>query len=63
MKPDFSLARAQARYARLLRQLSAVGWISEGYAQNRGPGLAAPVINGRAKSQEDRQCSTIEGTV
>jgi hypothetical protein len=42
MKPDFSLARAQARYARLLRQLSAVGWISEGYAQNRGPGAGGP---------------------
>jgi hypothetical protein len=31
MKRDFSLVRAQADYARLLRQLSALGWISEGY--------------------------------
>jgi hypothetical protein len=42
MKPDFSLARARARYARLLRRLSALGWISEGYAQDRGPGAGGP---------------------
>jgi len=42
MKRDFSLPRAQARYARLLRQLSALGWISEGYVQNRGPGAGGP---------------------
>jgi hypothetical protein len=42
MKRDFSLERAQARYGRLLRQLSALGWISEGYVQNRGPGAGGP---------------------
>lgn len=42
MKEDFSLKRAQADYARLLRQLSAVGWISEGYVQDRGPGAGGP---------------------
>ena len=42
MKDAFSLARAQARYARLLGQLSALGWISEGYAQDRGPGAGGP---------------------
>jgi hypothetical protein len=42
MKHDFSLERAQARYARLLRQLSALGWISEGYVQDRGPGAGGP---------------------
>ena len=42
MKDDFSLARAQARYARLARQLSTLGWISEGYAQDRGPGAGGP---------------------
>ena len=42
MKRDFSLARAQARYARLLRKLSALGWISEGSAQDRGPGAGGP---------------------
>jgi hypothetical protein len=42
MKEDFSLARAQARYARLARRLSALGWISEGYVQDRGPGAGGP---------------------
>jgi len=42
MKDDFSLARDQARYARLAGQLSALGWISEGYVQNRGPGAGGP---------------------
>jgi cyclopropane fatty-acyl-phospholipid synthase-like methyltransferase len=42
MKDDFSLEQAQARYAQLLRQLSALGWISEGYAQDRGPGAGGP---------------------
>ena len=42
MKHDFSLERAQAHYARLLRQLSALGWISEGYVQDRGPGAGGP---------------------
>lgn len=42
MKDDFSLEQVQARYARLLRQLSALGWISEGYAQDRGPGAGGP---------------------
>jgi len=42
MKDDFSLQSAQARYQRLLRQLSALGWISEGYVQDRGPGAGGP---------------------
>jgi hypothetical protein len=42
MKHDFSSENAQARYARLSRQLSALGWISEGYVQNRGPGAGGP---------------------
>jgi cyclopropane fatty-acyl-phospholipid synthase-like methyltransferase len=42
MKRDFSLERAQAHYARLLRQISALGWISEGYVQDRGPGAGGP---------------------
>ncbi len=42
MKDDFSLKRAEARYARLSRQLSALGWISEGYVQDRGPGAGGP---------------------
>jgi hypothetical protein len=42
MKDDFSLERVQTRYARLARQLSDLGWISEGYAQDRGPGAGGP---------------------
>ena len=42
MKRDFSVERAQAHYARLLRQLSGLGWISEGYVQDRGPGAGGP---------------------
>ena len=30
------------RYRQLLQQLSRTGWISEGYAQNRGPGAGGP---------------------
>ncbi len=42
MKNDFSLSQAQARYEKLRHQLAQVGWISEGYAQDRGPGAGGP---------------------
>lgn len=42
MKNDFSLAAAKARYETLRGQLAQAGWISEGYAQNRGPGAGGP---------------------
>jgi|SRR5665213_3206282 len=42
MKRDFSPGRARTHYSRLLRQLSDLGWISEGYVQNRGPGAGGP---------------------
>jgi hypothetical protein len=42
MKNDFSLDRAQKEYARLAQRLAALGWISEGYAQDRGPGAGGP---------------------
>jgi cyclopropane fatty-acyl-phospholipid synthase-like methyltransferase len=42
MKNDFSLDRAQKEYARLSQRLAALGWISEGYAQDRGPGAGGP---------------------
>lgn len=42
METDFSLAQAQRQYARLAQRLSAPGWISEGYVQNRGPGAGGP---------------------
>ena len=37
-----SLAQHQAQYAALRERLAQVGWISEGYAQNRGPGAGGP---------------------
>ena len=39
--PTITTAAAQARqteYARLREQLARIGWISEGYVQDRGPG-------------------------
>lgn len=32
----------QAHYAQLRRRLAQIGWISEGYVQNRGPGAGGP---------------------
>ena len=37
-----TLAQYEREYARLRGQLAQVGWISEGYAQNRGPGAGGP---------------------
>ena len=37
-----TLAQGQAQYARLRLRLATMGWISEGYAQNRGPGAGGP---------------------
>ena len=42
MKNDFSLSESKARYETLRAQLAQGGWISEGYAQNRGPGAGGP---------------------
>ena len=36
------LSQWEAQYARLRARLAAVGWISEGYAQDRGPGAGGP---------------------
>jgi hypothetical protein len=36
------LAHWQTPYARLQAQLHHVGWISEGYVQDRGPGAGGP---------------------
>jgi hypothetical protein len=35
-------ARRQKRYASLTEQLRGLGWISQGYAQDRGPGAGGP---------------------
>lgn len=37
-----NLARWQVQYAQLRRRLAQTGWISEGYAQDRGPGAGGP---------------------
>jgi hypothetical protein len=36
------LAQLEAQYDRLRARLSKVGWISHGYAQDRGPGAGGP---------------------
>jgi len=37
-----SAPQFQRQYARLRRRLTKIGWISEGYVQNRGPGAGGP---------------------
>ena len=37
-----SLSQLQSTYTQLRQSLSQVGWISEGYVQNRGPGAGGP---------------------
>jgi Family of unknown function (DUF6788) len=37
-----SLAQQRARYARLCQRFQKLGWISEGYVQDRGPGAGGP---------------------
>jgi hypothetical protein len=37
-----SLAQRAAEYARLRERLQGIGWISEGYVQDRGPGAGGP---------------------
>ena len=39
---NINLPQIQAEYARLRARLSQVGWISHGYAQDRGPGAGGP---------------------
>jgi cyclopropane fatty-acyl-phospholipid synthase-like methyltransferase len=39
---NLPLAQYEAQYARLRHQLAKLGWISEGYVQNRGPGAGGP---------------------
>jgi cyclopropane fatty-acyl-phospholipid synthase-like methyltransferase len=37
-----TLAQAQAEYGQLRQRLANLGWISEGYVQDRGPGAGGP---------------------
>jgi hypothetical protein len=41
-KKTSSLPELQSTYTQLRQSLSQVGWISEGYVQNRGPGAGGP---------------------
>ncbi len=36
------LAQRQAQFAQLRRRLAGIGWISQGYVQDRGPGAGGP---------------------
>src|SRR5205085_10743350 len=40
--PFPSLAQSEAQYRQYRQSLAAVGWISEGYVQDRGPGAGGP---------------------
>src|SRR5256885_16234046 len=37
-----TLGQYQAHYARLRHRLAAIGWISQGHVQDRGPGAGGP---------------------
>jgi hypothetical protein len=39
---NINLPQIQAEYARLRARLSQIGWISQGYVQDRGPGAGGP---------------------
>lgn len=41
-KTQTPLAQWEAQYASLRRRLAQVGWISQGYVQDRGPGAGGP---------------------
>ncbi len=42
MKKERSPAERKREFRKLAQQLASLGWISEGYAQNRGPGAGGP---------------------
>jgi hypothetical protein len=42
MKKPRPPAERKQQFRQLARQLASLGWISEGYAQNRGPGAGGP---------------------
>lgn len=50
MKPN--LGNLRVEYARLQRQLTATGWITHGYVQNRGPGAGGPCYQWTRKEQK-----------
>jgi hypothetical protein len=42
LDPKLDLPRIRKEYAELRARLTQVGWISQGYVQDRGPGLGGP---------------------
>ena len=47
-----SLPELESAYTQLRRSVSQVGWISEGYAQNRGPGAVGPCYQWTRKVEQ-----------
>jgi hypothetical protein len=39
---NVNLARIESKYAQLRARLACLGWISQGYVQDRGPGAGGP---------------------
>ena len=50
-KTSATPARWTAAYRRLRAQLAKVGWISEGYVQDRGPGAGGPCYQWTRKAR------------
>lgn len=52
MKKERATATSRAtRYAQLQKQLRQVGWISQGYVQDRGPGAGGPCYQWTRKAK------------
>jgi hypothetical protein len=49
-------ASRQKEYARLRAQLAQIGWISEGYVQDRGPGAGGSLLSLDPQSQRQDVC-------
>ncbi len=50
MKPN--LEKLRTEYRKLQRQLAAIGWISHGYVQDRGPGAGGPCYQWTRKERK-----------
>lgn len=48
---NVNLTRIESEYARLRARLAALGWISQGYVQDRGPGAGGPCYQWTRKVQ------------
>lgn len=47
-----NLAQLRVEYGRLQKHLAAVGWISHGYVQDRGPGAGGPCYQWTRKEKK-----------